>query len=125
MPSAKVTGAHDGLITVQEFADRYRVDAAVVRGWVKDGRVRGALVGPRMIRLDPSFALTPIIPKLAGVGIKIEPGDPLKDKREQLVGYLVALAGMDIDLARSVAEGMEPADVVTEHATYAAMEQPF
>ena len=36
----------DELLTVQEFADRYRVDSAVVRLWVKTGRIPFRLVGP-------------------------------------------------------------------------------
>lgn len=125
MASSKVTGATGGLITVQEFAERYRVDAAVVRGWIKEGRVKGTLVGPRMLKLDPDFVLAPIVPRSAGIGIKVEDGDPLRDKREALVGYLVAFASMDIEIARPMVEGMEPTEVESEYATYSVMENPF
>lgn len=127
MASTKITGAHDGLISVQEFAERYHVEQDLVRLWLKEGRVRGKLVGPRMLRLDPSIFLTPIIPKLAGIGLNVDNSDPVKDQRAELVGYLVAFAGMDVELARTVVEGMSPDEAGAEHAQYseAKIDQPF
>lgn len=118
MASSKVTGSHDGLITVQEYADRHGVDASIVRSWVKGGHIRAVLVGPRMMRLDAVEGTRPVVPSRAGKGIKTAPDDPLKVKREELVGYLIAHAAMDRDTARSVVEGMDPEDVEREHAEY-------
>lgn len=53
---------HD-LVSVQEFADQYRVDASVVRSWVKQGIIEYVLVGPRkMKRIRKSDVVKPFNP---------------------------------------------------------------
>lgn len=45
--------------TVHEFAQQYRVDASVVRSWIKKGHINYVLVGPRhMRRIRKSDILT-------------------------------------------------------------------
>lgn len=51
----------DDLITVQDFANNYRVDASVVRSWVKHGFIDYVLDGPRKLRkIRKSELLKPI-----------------------------------------------------------------
>lgn len=52
----------DELITVQSFALRYRVDASIIRSWIKRGAIPYELVGPRKMRLKPSAMLRFIQP---------------------------------------------------------------
>lgn len=126
MASRKVTGSGDGLITVQEYAERFRVDTAIVRGWIRGGHIRATLVGPRMMRLESDDSMQPVVPTRAGMGLNVAPGDTVGLKREQLVGFLIAFQGMDRDIARSVVEGMEPDDINREHAEYGGNNnQPF
>jgi excisionase family DNA binding protein len=48
------------LITIQEFAERYRVGTETVRSWVREGLIDYELVGPRkMIR--KSAVLKPVV----------------------------------------------------------------
>lgn len=55
----------EGLITVQEFAERYRVSPETVRLWVKKGNINYELVGTRkMIRKSEVLKL-------------LEPEDPI------------------------------------------------
>lgn len=87
------------LMTVHEFALKYRVDVSVVRRWVKEGRIPYTLVGPRkMIQRDH-------------VVRQSNPEDNRRDwNRRQLVGMLT-LEGIDIDNAREVVKSMGQEEV--------------
>lgn len=65
------------LVTVQEFANQYRVDASVVRGWIKLGHIDYVLDGPRKMRkVRKSDLLKPIEPEVPSgmVNVDIEVG---------------------------------------------------
>lgn len=91
------------LISIHEFANRYRVDVSIVRGWVKRGSIPYTLVGNRkMLR-------TGDIPKVVK---QVDPVENRKDwHRRRLVGILVREQGMDIDTAREVVKSMGDDDV--------------
>lgn len=93
----------DDLMDVQTFAERFRVDASVVRSWIRAGLIPFTLKGSRrMVRrsdiLRPAVAPTP---------------------KEVLIGLLVTRDGMDNETAHSVVNGMEPTDVDNAIAEYA------
>jgi hypothetical protein len=49
------------LMTVQAFAEQYRVDQSVVRSWIRHGHIDWVLVGPRkMKRIRRSDAVKPV-----------------------------------------------------------------
>lgn len=89
---------HDpDLITVHEFATRYRVDESVVRGWAKRGYIDYVLVGPRQMRkVRVSELVKPARPEL-------EPTDA--------ISRLMAKEGLDYDTAKTVVESMSAEDI--------------
>lgn len=94
------------LITVQEFAEKFRVDASVVRGWVKQGLIDYVLVGPRNIRcVRRSDILKPIQPKSPHVPT------PAPVPEVETLTQLLMASGMDLDSAKGVATSMELIDV--------------
>jgi hypothetical protein len=51
------------LVTVEKFAQMYRVEASMVRAWVRSGHIAYVLVGPRKLRrIRRSEVVVPIIP---------------------------------------------------------------
>ena len=98
------------LVTVQSFAEKFRVDASVVRGWVKRGLIDYALVGPRnMKRIRRSDLLRPISPDPVEV-MSVE-ATRQQHNRNQLIGYLTVYDGMDLRAATEVVSSMSPDDV--------------
>lgn len=92
------------LMTVHEFANAYRVDVSVVRGWVKRNYIGWKLVGPRMM-VRVSSAVRPATPTN---------GTTLAMKREQLAGYMLAAdPEMGMEAATEQANLMDPAMVDT------------
>ena len=94
------------LITVQSFAEKYRVDASVVRSWVKQGLISYELVGPRKM-LRKSELLKPIIPSTAEGVERLRQ----RDAKDNLIGYLMVHNQMDLGTATTVAGSMSAAEV--------------
>lgn len=95
------------LITVQEFAEKFRVDASVVRGWVKQGLIDYVLVGPRNMRcVRRSDILKPIKPKTPA-----HVPTPAAVPEVETLTQLLMASGMDLESARGVAGSMELADM--------------
>lgn len=97
------TGGDAYLLTVQEFAERHRVDASVVRGWVKRGQIPYVLEGPRkMRRIDGEQATVPVAHKA---------GPDVLQNRRQLVSHLMIHNEVSEDVALEIVEGMDDAEV--------------
>lgn len=99
----------DELMTVEAFAQKYRVDASVVRSWAKHGYINYELVGPRKLRrIRPDSVITPI-----------QPSQPIRppgaaqryNKHTALVNVFIKRDGMDIDTATGVVDSMDAADI--------------
>jgi len=100
--------ARDGdIITVKEFADKFRVDVSVVRGWVKQGLIDYVLVGPRNMRcVRKSDILKPIQPKS-----RIPTPEPATPPEVGQLLQLLLASGMDLESANGVVASMEIGDV--------------
>lgn len=127
------TAEDPDIVTVQQFAEQYRVDASVVRGWVRNGYVDYVLVGPRkMRRIRKSDLLAPIEPRKSATLVSQH---DLEGDREVLVNKLIANNGMSMEVAVDLVHQMdndsiqsmllelvevtpqEPEDDITEIAT--------
>lgn len=93
------------LITVQEFAEKFRVDSSIVRSWVKRGLIDYVLVGPRNMRcVRRSDILKPIQPRtpphipVTHVAIAVEATELMQALMSQ---------GMDIESAQGVVGSMD------------------
>lgn len=61
IPDAPVPPLIDEFLTVDEFARRWRVEASVVRSWIKNGYIRYTLIGPnKMRRIRKSDVVKPL-----------------------------------------------------------------
>lgn len=107
----KVRGPEtDELMTIQTFAEKFRVDVSVVRGWCKRGVIPYELVGPRKLRrLRPSDILKPIDP---------EPRVQAMFNRDKLARLLAEREGMDVDTIHAVISGMDEDSVKATLAQY-------
>lgn len=87
------------LMTVQAFAEQYRVDQSVVRSWIKNGHIDWVLVGPRkMKRISRSEAVKPI---------------PPRNDRARAVEVLVQTQGMERHTASFVVDAMDDDSVTS------------
>lgn len=96
-----------GRIHIDDFARRYRIDAAVIRDWIKRGYVDYEMVDSTHIRRT---GVHPVIPKKAS---KPEdkpkgPGWSVSELRQELVGYLLAAdSNLTLEQATEMTESMD------------------
>ncbi len=90
------------LISIFDFATRYRVDVSVVRGWIKKGTIDYQMVGPRMmVRASSVVKTVPAGPPAPAIQ------SPIKD---ELIGYLIAANDMNIESATNLAGSLTDED---------------
>lgn len=105
--------AESDLISVYDFATKWRVSESVVRGWIKKGLIDYVLVGPRKMQcVRESSALRSIqqhsMPDLPDMDRLREEQD-----RKQLTAHIVARNGISPDKAAVLVGKMMP-DKVSE-----------
>lgn len=102
MSNLDVHPVAEDLVTVQSFAEQYRVSASVVRGWIKDGHIDYVLVGPRKMRRISR----------AAVVREINPPPPESDifthQRVMLAQMLMRFEGLTIDESTSLSYSFSP-----------------
>ncbi len=105
----------DELMTVEEFARRYRVDASVVRHWAKMGHINYELVGPRKLkRIRPDTILTFIEPKTIppmSRDAKTFADAKVTNWNEAMVAIYMR-DGLDREAAEAVVSSMDQPDII-------------
>jgi hypothetical protein len=101
------------LISVYDFATKWRVSESIVRGWIKKGLIDYVLVGPRKMQCIRESAALKAIDKHSMPDMPNMNQLKVSHERSQLASHIATNNGISIEKATALVAKMLP-DKVSE-----------